>query len=38
MATKTKCRPTRTTKKPGPKTVKVPAHTRSKPKSLPKCK
>ena len=38
MATKTKCRPTRITGKPGPKTVRVKTHTRSKPKGLPKCK
>lgn len=38
MATKTKCRPVRTEKKPGPKTVSVPAHKRSTPKPLPKCK
>lgn len=36
---KTKCRPTRTTRKPGPKTVKVKTYTRSKPKPLGrKCK
>ncbi len=38
MATKVKCRPARTTKKPGPKTVPVKACVRSKPKKLPKCK
>lgn len=31
---KTKCRPTRTTKKPGPKTVTVTKHKRSKPSPL----
>jgi|SaaInlStandDraft_5_1057022.scaffolds.fasta_scaffold02223_11 hypothetical protein len=39
MVPKTKCRPTRTTAKPWPKTVKVKTHSRSTPKSLPKkCK
>lgn len=38
MPPKIKCKSTRTTKKPGPKTVKVTPHTRSKPKPLPKCK
>ncbi|EKD65856.1 MAG: hypothetical protein ACD_49C00079G0020 [uncultured bacterium (gcode 4)] len=38
MATKTICKPTRTTSKPGPKTVIVPAHKRSTPTKLPKCK
>ena len=30
------CRPTRTTTKPGPKTVRVDSHTRSKPKPIRK--
>jgi len=34
MATKVKCRPVRVGKKPGPKTVSVPAHKRSKPKPI----
>lgn len=35
---KVKCRPERTEKKPGPKTVVVETHKRSKPKPLPqKC-
>jgi hypothetical protein len=39
MVVKTKCRPTRIKGKPGPKTVKVKSHDRSKPKPLPKkCK
>jgi len=32
MASKTKCRPVRTSPKPGPKTVRVKTHIRSKPK------
>ena len=35
---KTKCRPTRTTGKPGPKKVRVKSHTRSTPKKLRKCR
>lgn len=35
---KTKCRPTRTKGKTGPKNVKVKPHTRSTPKKLGKCK
>jgi hypothetical protein len=31
-----KCRPVRTTPKPGPKTVTIPKHTRSKPKPIKK--
>lgn len=38
MAIKVTCRPVRTDKKPGPKTVKVKTYERSKPKPLPKCK
>lgn len=38
MATKTKCRPQRLDRKPGPKTVDVKTYKRSKPKALPKCK
>ena len=38
MTTKVKCRPVRVVGKPGPKTVTVPAHKRSVPKTLPKCK
>jgi len=34
---KTKCRPVRTTKKPGPKRVRVKPHTRSTPKKLRGC-
>jgi hypothetical protein len=34
---KTKCYPKRTTPKPGPKTVRVKPHVRSKPKPLGKC-
>ena len=36
LATKLKCRPTRTAKKPGPKTVSVSTHKRSTPKPLRK--
>jgi len=36
MANKVKCRPVRGGKKPGPKTVPVRQHERSKPKPLPK--
>lgn len=38
MATKVKCRPQRLDAKPGPKTVVVKPHKRSKPAALPKCK
>jgi len=37
MAKTCPTRKVRTNKKPGPKTVKVPAHTRTKPKKI-KCK
>ena len=36
MATKAKCRPQRKDKKPGPKTVSVDKHKRSKPKPMNK--
>ncbi len=36
MADKVKCRPERVGKKPGPKTVKVESHERSKPKPITK--
>jgi hypothetical protein len=36
MANKVICRPERTGKKPGPKTVKVSSHTRSTPKPIDK--
>ncbi len=35
---KTKCKPVRTNKKPGPKIAKVTPHTHSKPKPLSKNK
>jgi len=38
IMTKTKCRPTRTKSKPGPKSVSVKTHKRSTPKKLRKCK
>jgi hypothetical protein len=36
MGNKVVCRPVRTEKKPGPKTVSVPAHKRSTPKPINK--
>lgn len=38
IMTTVKCRPVRTNAKPGQKTVLIPAHKRSKPAKLPKCK